>query len=93
MESIALVYAVGRGAKLLVGEDPDRIAPAQLDARSRHKLRIQAKKLGYAAEFFVSLFAQKRAVKRREQFLDAYGDFRMDSATLTTSRFTKSVLQ
>jgi inorganic triphosphatase YgiF len=48
-------------------------ALAQLDARGRHKLRIQAKKLRYAAEFFVGLFAGKRKVKRRKQFLDALG--------------------
>jgi triphosphatase len=48
-------------------------ALAQLDERSRHKLRIQAKKLRYAAEFFASLFARKQAVKRRKQFLDAVG--------------------
>jgi triphosphatase len=46
---------------------------AKLDARSRHKLRIQAKKLRYAAEFFASLFARRRAVKRRKQFLNALG--------------------
>ena len=46
-------------------------ALAQLDARSRHKLRIQAKKLRYAAEFFSSLFTSKRAAKRRGQFLAA----------------------
>jgi triphosphatase len=46
---------------------------AQLDARSRHKLRIQAKKLRYAAEFFASLYASKRAVKRRHKFLSALG--------------------
>jgi CHAD domain-containing protein len=40
-------------------------ALAQLDATSRHKLRIQAKKLRYAAEFFASLFSTKRALKRR----------------------------
>jgi inorganic triphosphatase YgiF len=44
-------------------------ALAQLDARSRHKLRIRAKKLRYATEFFSSLFATKRATKRRKQFL------------------------
>jgi triphosphatase len=33
----------------------------------------QAKKLRYATEFFVSLFARNRAVKRRKQFLDALG--------------------
>jgi len=48
-------------------------ALAELDARSRHKLRIQAKKLRYAAEFFASLFTSRRAVTRRKQFLDALG--------------------
>jgi triphosphatase len=42
---------------------------AELDARSRHKLRIQTKKLRYAAEFFAALFTTKRARKRRKQFL------------------------
>jgi triphosphatase len=44
---------------------------AKLDPRSRHKLRIQTKKLRYAVEFFASLFAGKRAAKRRRQFLPA----------------------
>ena len=46
-------------------------ALAQLNVRRRHKLRIQAKKLRYAAEFFADLFAGKRAAKRREHFLAA----------------------
>jgi triphosphatase len=46
-------------------------ALAKLDARSRHKLRIQTKKLRYAAEFFASLFSNKRVVKRRKRFLAA----------------------
>jgi triphosphatase len=44
---------------------------AKLDARSRHKLRIQAKKLRYAVEFFASLFAGRRAAKRRRRFAAA----------------------
>jgi inorganic triphosphatase YgiF len=44
---------------------------ARLDARRRHKLRIQTKKLRYAAEFFATLFTTKRAHKRRKQFLPA----------------------
>jgi inorganic triphosphatase YgiF len=44
---------------------------AKLNARSRHKLRIHAKKLRYAVEFFATLFANKRAVKRRKKFLYA----------------------
>ena len=46
-------------------------ALAKLNARSRHKLRIQTKKLRYAAEFFASLFSNKRVVKRRKRFLAA----------------------
>jgi CHAD domain-containing protein len=49
----------------------NRKALAQMDARSRHRLRIQAKKLRYAVEFFAGLFASKRAVKRRKQLLSA----------------------
>ncbi|MFZ2077053.1 MAG: CHAD domain-containing protein [Xanthobacteraceae bacterium] len=44
---------------------------ARLDERRRHKLRIQTKKLRYAAEFFATLFTTKRALKRRKQFLPA----------------------
>lgn len=46
-------------------------ALAKLDERRRHKLRIQAKKLRYATDFFCSLFASKRAAKRRDRFLPA----------------------
>ena len=44
---------------------------ADLDARQRHKLRIQAKKLRYAAEFFGDLFPGKKASRRRAKFLAA----------------------
>jgi inorganic triphosphatase YgiF len=44
---------------------------ADLDPRRRHKLRIQAKKLRYAADFFGSLFSGKQAAKRRGKFLAA----------------------
>jgi len=46
-------------------------ALARLKPRRRHKLRIQAKKVRYAAEFFAGVFAGKRAAKRREKFLAA----------------------
>ncbi|MFT3727102.1 MAG: CHAD domain-containing protein [Terricaulis sp.] len=36
---------------------------AELDARSRHKLRIDVKKLRYAAEFFAPMFGAKKAYK------------------------------
>jgi inorganic triphosphatase YgiF len=43
---------------------------AQLSARRRHLLRIQAKMLRYATEFFGILFTNKRSVGRRKRFLD-----------------------
>jgi inorganic triphosphatase YgiF len=46
-------------------------ALARLDAKRRHQLRIQAKKVRYAAEFFAGVFPGKRAAKRREKFLSA----------------------
>ena len=53
----------------------------ELSARRRHRLRIQAKKLRYAAEFFAGAFPRKKSVRRREKFVaklealqDALGD-------------------
>jgi CHAD domain-containing protein len=46
-------------------------ARARLDARRRHRLRIQAKKVRYAAEFFANLFPGKKAARRRKRFLSA----------------------
>ncbi|HET7124100.1 MAG TPA: CHAD domain-containing protein [Bradyrhizobium sp.] len=47
---------------------------AKLDAQARHKLRIQAKKLRYAAEFYGTVFPGKKKEKRRESFLSALKD-------------------
>jgi triphosphatase len=44
---------------------------AKLDARRRHKLRIQAKKLRYATDFFGGLFTDKGSDKQRDKFLAA----------------------
>jgi inorganic triphosphatase YgiF len=41
----------------------------ELDPRGRHKVRIQAKKLRYAAEFFADLFSGKRASRQRKAFM------------------------
>ena len=53
----------------------------ELDAQRRHRLRIQGKKLRYAAEFFASAFPQKKSVLRQRKFVaslerlqDALGD-------------------
>jgi CHAD domain-containing protein len=44
---------------------------AKLDPEARHKLRIQAKKLRYATEFYKAVFTGKKKEKRREVFLAA----------------------
>jgi inorganic triphosphatase YgiF len=43
----------------------------RLNAKQRHKLRIQVKKLRYAAEFFGDLFQGKKAVRRQKKFTSA----------------------
>ena len=43
----------------------------ELDTRRRHKLRIQAKKVRYASEFFANVFPGKKASRRRRKFLTA----------------------
>jgi inorganic triphosphatase YgiF len=40
-----------------------------LDPPQRHKLRIAAKKLRYASEFFADVFPQAKATRRRKRFL------------------------
>jgi len=42
----------------------------QLDSQRRHKLRISAKKLRYATEFFQGAFPGRKSRKRRRAFLD-----------------------
>ena len=44
-------------------------ALATLEVQRRHKLRIQAKKLRYAAEFFASVFSGKEDGKRHKAFV------------------------
>jgi len=53
----------------------------ELNAQGRHRLRIQGKKLRYAAEFFASAFPSKKSITRQKKFLlglerlqDALGD-------------------
>src|SRR5262249_39572653 len=40
-----------------------------LDPQHRHRLRIQAKKLRYAAEFFAPAFPHKKSILRRKDFV------------------------
>jgi triphosphatase len=45
-----------------------------LSAQRRHKLRIRAKRLRYATEFFAATFPGERNVKRRDELLSALKD-------------------
>ena len=63
---------------------------ARLDDTARHRVRIAAKKLRYAAEFFGVLFPDKAAKRRRKRFagtieamLDSLGELN-DHATAST---------
>ena len=44
-----------------------------LNPDRRHRLRIQTKKLRYAAEFFAGAFPRKKSVRRREDFVASLG--------------------
>jgi triphosphatase len=44
---------------------------AELDPMRRHRVRIQAKKLRYASEFFGSAFSGKKAARRRKELVAA----------------------
>ena len=47
---------------------------AKLDPEARHRVRIEAKKLRYGAEFFGSLFPDRKARKRHKAFVAALAD-------------------
>lgn len=47
---------------------------AELDPHGRHRVRIEGKKLRYAAEFFAPLYEGGKARKRKEAFLSALED-------------------
>ena len=47
---------------------------ATLDDEARHRVRIEAKKLRYASEFFASLYPAKKPAKRHRRFLSALED-------------------
>jgi CHAD domain-containing protein len=44
---------------------------AKLDDAHRHQVRIEAKKLRYAAEFFATLWSGKKTLRRQRDFVEA----------------------
>ncbi|GAA0316496.1 inorganic triphosphatase [Sphingomonas oligophenolica] len=62
-------FAGARLDRLRKRLDHDGKGLAALDAPQRHKVRIEAKKLRYAAEFFASLYVSDKARQRRRRFV------------------------
>jgi CHAD domain-containing protein len=56
-----------------VGKRAKKIA--KLDPRKRHKLRIAAKKVRYATEFFRSLYGRRKAEKRLGRYVGRLKSF------------------
>lgn len=63
-----------------------------LDDEARHEVRKDAKKLRYAAEFFKSLFASKRARKRWKKFIAALEELQDKLGSLNDLATTPQVL-
>ena len=59
---------------------------AKLDVAAQHRIRIEAKKLRYATEFFASLAATKKARERHRIFLKSLEGLQDISAGPTTLR-------
>jgi CHAD domain-containing protein len=73
--SRALDQAIERSATDILAKRHKRIIKKakrlrKLDARGQHKLRIAAKKLRYACDFFGDLFSGRKAKKRLSAFQD-----------------------
>src|SRR5258708_12418550 len=66
-----------------------------LNTRQRHKLRIAAKKLRYASEFFAGVFPGKKAGRRRPRFISGFKELQVClddlSDLLVTQRFIASI--
>ncbi|MGI4876117.1 MAG: CHAD domain-containing protein, partial [Janthinobacterium lividum] len=70
-----LAFAVDRLERLRKRLKTDGAAFARLSDTDRHEVRIEAKKLRYATEFFTSLFPGKKASRRVERFRSALETF------------------
>ena len=64
----------------------------RLNPEARHEVRIEAKKLRYGAEFFASLYADKKAHKRHKAFVSALSDLQDHLGALNDQATAHSVL-
>lgn len=64
----------------------------RLDPEARHRVRIEAKKLRYGAEFFASLYADKASHKRHKAFVSALSDLQDHLGALNDQATAHEVL-
>ena len=64
----------------------------RLDPEARHRVRIEAKKLRYGAEFFASLYAGKKSHKRHKAFVSALSGLQDHLGALNDQATAHSVL-
>ena len=69
------------------GRHLDRLEPEE-----RHRVRIEAKKLRYGAEFFASLFSEKKRRKRHKAFVSALSDLQDHLGSLNDQATAHTVL-
>jgi triphosphatase len=74
-DQLVLAFATDRLGRLRKRLKKDGAALAELSDDHRHQVRIEAKKLRYATEFFTSLFPGKQASSRLKRFRDALETF------------------
>ena len=65
----------------------------RLSPEERHRIRIEAKKLRYAAEFFSQLFVVRKHRQRYRVFIAALGDLGLQLATSMISRTSRKLRQ
>jgi triphosphatase len=65
----------------------------QLDAHTRHRARIAAKKLRYGAEFFAGLYTKKKALRRQDKFGAALSDLQDHLGALNDLETARSMTE
>ena len=64
----------------------------RLEVEERHRVRIEAKKLRYGAEFFASLYTEKKLRKRHKAFVSALSDLQDHLGSLNDQATAHTVL-
>jgi triphosphatase len=66
---------------------------SDLSERKRHRLRLRAKALRYASEFFSDLFVGSKRSRRRDGFIDAVTELQDELGELNDRAFVRRLLE